>query len=379
MRILYDGLIYSSQSTGGINRYFNNIISRLPSHWTPSLAVRSCDNIRYPCHPRFRLLRHRPLRVFPKTRVFYWLDKYYFQPFRLRTHPHIFHPTYYYLLNHQQLDAYKCPIVLTVWDMINEIFSEQLDPTGHYARMKKKALFSAQALICISENTKKDLLERYALPEDTISVIHLASEIDESYSYGPELIPDAPYYLYVGSRAPYKNFQGALKALAKAVSVRSDVRLCVVGRPFSREEEILIHSLKLDSSILHYGLSDDRHLAKLYRNSLALIYPSFYEGFGIPPLEAMSCGTVVVASHSSSLPEVVGDGGILFDPRRHDDLADILLFLLDNPSKRDHFIAKGKQQAQKFSWEHTVSQTLDVYQSLIKRQEAVNATLTKHK
>jgi glycosyltransferase involved in cell wall biosynthesis len=105
----------------------------------------------------------------------------------------------------------------------------------------------------------------------------------------------------------------------------------------------------------------DRHLAKLYRCSMAFIYPSLYEGFGIPALEAMSCGTPVIASNTSSIPEVVGDAGILFNPESSDDLADILMSVLDNPLERDRLIARGLKRSAMFSWDRTVAQTLDVY------------------
>ncbi|NEQ19657.1 MAG: glycosyltransferase family 4 protein [Microcoleus sp. SIO2G3] len=207
-------------------------------------------------------------------------------------------------------------------------------------------------------------LERYSLPEDKITVTYLAGEIDASLSYGSEPVPTQPYYLYVGSRTSYKNFDGLLAAFAKVASVHSEVRLCVVGSPFNQTEQQLIADLKLSDRIEHYGYASDRQLAKLYRCSVAFVYPSLYEGFGIPPLEAMSCGTVAVASNTSSIPEVVGDAGLLFDPKAIGDLADILLFLLDNPIERDRLIEKGYKRAKAFSWDKTALQTLEVYRSV---------------
>ena len=124
--------------------------------------------------------------------------------------------------------------------------------------------------------------------------------------------------------------------------------------------------MKLSGHIEHYEYVCDRHLAKLYRCSVAFVYPSLYEGFGIPPLEAMSCKTPVVAANCSSIPEVVGDAGLLFNPKATGDLADILLLLLDSPKERDRLIAKGHQRAQMFSWDKTVAQTVDVYRSVSK-------------
>jgi glycosyltransferase involved in cell wall biosynthesis len=239
-----------------------------------------------------------------------------------------------------------------------------MDPTGDHSQEKLRAIEAAQAIICISENTKKDLLERYPRLENKVKVTYLASEIDASLSYGPEQIPARPYYLYVGSRSSYKNFEGLLVAFAKAVSVKPDVVLCVVGQPFDEVEGKLIAQFRLSDHIEHYNHVSDSHLAKLYRCSVALVYPSLYEGFGIPVLEAMSCETVVVASNTSSLPEVVGDAGILFNPRSCNDLTDILISLLSDPKQRQGVIAKGTRRAKEFTWDKTALQTLDVYRSV---------------
>jgi glycosyltransferase involved in cell wall biosynthesis len=123
--------------------------------------------------------------------------------------------------------------------------------------------------------------------------------------------------------------------------------------------------LNLANRIHHYQHASDTHLAKLYRHSVAFVYPSLYQGFGIPPLEAMACGTAVVAADSSSIPEVVGDAGILFPPQAAGDLADILLDLLDSPSQRDRLVAKGADRYQKFSWDTTAATTVGVYRSLL--------------
>lgn len=363
MRILYDGQIYALQKAGGINRYFANLINRLPKNFTPILTTLQPQVLNYPVHPNLERFLYKRFDFRPR-RVSQWFEKYYFRAVTTLSHPNVIHPTYYTLLTRQEIDKYRCPVVLTVWDMIHERFYEQIDPTGQQAEEKRKAIHMAQAIICISENTKKDLLERYSLPENRVTVTYLASEIDASLSDGSEPVSSRPYYLYVGTRYSYKNFDGLLTAFAKAVSVQPDIALCVVGSLFNKTEEKLIADLKLTDHIEHYGYASDRHLAKLYRCSVAFVYPSLYEGFGIPPLEAMSCGTVAVASNCSSIPEVVGDAGLLFNPRATGDLADILLFLLDNPTERDRLIAKGYERAKAFSWDKTVAQTLDVYRSV---------------
>jgi glycosyltransferase involved in cell wall biosynthesis len=364
MRILYDGQIYSQQTTGGINRSFANIIDRLPPDAYPTLTTPYRNNkLHYPTHPNLQLREFRdfrPFRISHKIRneYFRWIE--HSKPFD------IIHPTYYFRLTQESFTRIRRPLVITVWDMIHELFSSTLDIEGATIRAKQSAIQAADAIICISENTKIDLLKYFPDAESKTVVIHLASEFNINWSYGADIVPEKPYFLYVGSRIrEYKNFDALLMAFSKVVSINSDILLCIVGAPFNYEEQQQITELKLIDNIQHYCYASDSHLAKLYRCSIAFVYPSLYEGFGIPPLEAMACGTVVVAANSSSIPEVVGDAGVLFEPNATNDLADILLNLLNSPGERTQLITKGFEQNQKFSWDKTAAQTLAVYQSVL--------------
>jgi len=367
MRILYDGQVYSMQATGGINRYFANIIGRLPLDYSPTLVVNHERGVSYPSHPNLELYRFGNLRLQDFS---YRLSRLgaRFEDALLRRRLadekfDLFHPTYYSLLT-ARFNRRPCPTVITVWDMIHELFSKQMDPTGQYSEEKKRAIMSAQHVICISESTKKDLLEIYRLNEASVSVTPLASDIDVTMSHGPERTPDRPYYLYVGSRDKYKNFEGLLRVFARVVSIKPDLDLAVAGRNLTESEKRLIDELKLSGHMKCFIYPSDDHLAKLYRCALALVYPSLYEGFGIPPLEAMSCGTVAVVSNVSSLPEVVGGAGVLFDPTSGDELADILITLAENESRRQELIEKGLKRVQRFGWDKTVARTLEIYRSL---------------
>ena len=362
MRVLYDGNIYLIQAAGGVNRYFANLISRLPTTITPHLTTAQSGEVAYPVHPNLRMHRFKRFRP---AGLSYRLEQRYFDYVASAHRFDVAHPTYYTLLTRREVKDYRCPVVITVWDMIHELFAAELDPTGRQADEKRRAVMAADAVICISENTRNDLLERYSLPEDKVKVTHLASDLDPSLAHGPDPVPSRPYFLYVGRRYGYKNFDGLLKAFAKARSVRAEIGLCVVGAPFNDTEQKLLDDLKVTEGIDHYGPVGDAHLAKLYRCSVAFVYPSFYEGFGIPPLEAMSCGTAVIASNSSSLPEVVGDGGMLFDPASVNDLADLLLLVYDDESARARLIAKGHERTKTFCWDQTVAQTVEIYRSLV--------------
>ncbi len=363
MRILYDGYIYSMQVAGGINRYFANIIQKLPSDVTPTLTTCRSIQVNAPTHPRLKTFTY-PRGMKPR-RVSDPLEKHYFRAIPALHRFDVQHPTYYLQLTDRPFSNSNGSLVITVHDMIHELLADSIDPKGYTTRAKKDAIHAAHRLICVSENTKSDLLKIYPEVEDKTVVIYEASELSQEQAYGEESVPSQPYFLHVGSRSKeYKNFDTLLVAFSKAASVDDDILLCVVGPPFNESEQRQIAELKLTNRIDYYGYASDNHLAKLYRCSTAFVYPSLYEGFGIPPLEAMACGSVVVASNASSIPEVVGDAGILFDPTSVGDLADILLQVLESSTERDRLIQKGHQRAKAFSWEKTAQQTLAVYRSL---------------
>jgi glycosyltransferase involved in cell wall biosynthesis len=360
MRVLYDGLIYETQVAGGINRYFSNIIGRLPENFVPLLVGGQQRTVNYPVHSKLRISDLNPFSFRPSRIAHRW-NIYYRDHLEFFSRPNLAHPTYYSLLTGRPVSEYRCPVVITVWDMIYERFSKSMDPTGQIADKKRRAIQAAHAIICISENTKNDLNEYYRVPANKIKVTHLASEIDEKMAGGSELIPERPYYLYVGSRASYKNFDGLLKAFSNAVSARPEIALCTVGSPFTEAEKSLIAELKLTANVVNYDWPTDCHLAKLYHHSVAFVYPSLYEGFGITLVEAMSCATPVIASNSSSIPEVVDDAALLVDPGAVDDLTDALLLLLEKPAERARLVERGRNRSKLFSWDKTAAQTLEVY------------------
>lgn len=363
MKILYDGQIYALQTTGGINRYFSNIINLLPKEIYSTLTVlHRKDKLHYPVHSNLTLKNFwefRPRRISQPIRA------RYFQRISNHSSFNIHHPTYYSRLSQDSFRTIRAPLVITVYDMIHELFGDAIEPGGNTIRAKQDAITAADAILCISHSTKADLLKFFPNVESKTTVTHLASEFHADWAYGDEPVPSEPYLLYVGGRTKaYKNFDTLLIAFSKAASINSEIHLAIVGAPLNNEEQHLIAQLKLAHRIKYYQHINDTHLAKLYRCARAFIYPSIYEGFGIPPLEAMTCGTVVIAADSSSIPEVVGDAAILFQPKAVNDLTDILIDVLDSPILCEQLIAKGRKQAQKFSWNKTVEQTVQVYRAL---------------
>jgi glycosyltransferase involved in cell wall biosynthesis len=245
--------------------------------------------------------------------------------------------------------------------MIMELFQDKINNSDDHIKWKADAIRHANSIICVSENTKTDLLKFFPQVEDKISVIYEGSEVSYNDSLGNEPVPKEPYFLYVGSRAVYKNFHLLLQAFPKVLGVKKNLKLGIVGSPLSTEEKKLIGELGINENIEYFGYVSSQHLAKLYRCSIALVYPSLYEGFGLPPLEAMTCGTAVIAANISSVPEIVGDAGLLIDPYSETELIDSMLSLLQDSSAREKLIQNGISRAKNFSWDDNVNKIVDLY------------------
>jgi glycosyltransferase involved in cell wall biosynthesis len=369
MRIIFDGGIYDIQQTGGVNRYFANLIGNLPEYCQP-LLIASTRPQELPERSNFELEIGRALGLFS------WLkpvDKRgrakACRRIYAKYRPQVFHPTYYRSVMRNQFKNLNCPLVVTVYDMIHEKFRTEIKHSEKQIKLKKIAVSRADRIICISESTKNDLLSFYNVDEAKVDVIYLASEFRKPAGQGNARQSD--YFLFVGGRSEYKNFDVLLRAMVQIKKCSPRLRLKCVGPPFQQHELLQIHSLGLSEQIEDCGRVTDSQLARLYAESIAFIYPSKYEGFGIPLLEAMQCGTPVIASNRSSFPEVIDDAGLLFDPENSDDLAGKMVALVREPQRRESLIEKGLSRAKKFSWAKTASQTVEAYQ---KAAQAIHAS-----
>lgn len=364
MRILYDGEIFSGQAYGGINTYFLNLLSRFPNSFDANVLISDSSLAAFPRFPRVKYDYIQSSKLWPKT-IGKWHDHCSYKRRLRNLSADIIHPTYYSLLTGISVEKIRGPIVVTVWDMIHELYAQHYDPDGTKSAAKKKAIMAASAIICISENTKKDLMTIYKVPESKIWVTLLAPGIVmpalNENSAGAE---GSSYFLYVGGRKYHKNFTGLLNAFSRVVSSIPDVSLCVVGRPFQEHELKQIYALGLTGRVINKGGVCDEDLATLYSRSLALVYPSLYEGFGIPPLEAMACGSVAIVANRSSIPEVVGQAAILFDPDLDGDLEDKLFEVVRKPALRSFYISAGKEWVKQFSWNKTADQTFQIYKTV---------------
>jgi glycosyltransferase involved in cell wall biosynthesis len=197
-------------------------------------------------------------------------------------------------------------------------------------------------------------------------VVYLAASISKTLA-SSNLKVDLPenYILFVGNRDFYKNFGNFILAVEPPLKEHKDLFLiCAGGGIFTKEEEKFFQSKQVESKILHKD-ADDKTLATLYANALAFIFPTLYEGFGIPVLEAMNCDCPVIMSNTSSLPEVGGDAAVYFDPTNMDDMTEKIESVVFNNELREELIHKAVLQRNKFSFEKTARQTLEVYKKLI--------------
>jgi glycosyltransferase involved in cell wall biosynthesis len=275
-----------------------------------------------------------------------------------RSKPDLYHQTYY----SNVAPAYAGHRVVTVLDMIHERFPEHFSPHDKTSRIKREAVARAEGVVCISHSTKRDLMDLFQVPEHKIKVIYLGNSLTQAATDSPPL--DAPYILYVGLREHYKNFESLARAYASSAALCREFKLvCFGGGPFNAAEKTELTLLGISGNVLHIT-GDDGLLASLYAHASVFVYPSLYEGFGIPPLEAMHYGCPVLASNASSIPEVIGDAGLYFDPTDPDDLQQKLEEMLGNASLQNKLRQSGHAQEQKFSWDICALETARYYQTL---------------
>ena len=223
----------------------------------------------------------------------------------------------------------------------------------------------AAAIIAVSEQTKKDVMRLLNVPDNKIFVIYHGGPELQKKKYKNSII-DSPYFLYVGGRGAYKNFPMLLTAFAKFVFYNPEVKLVCTGSCFSKQEKRLINSLNLNKSIIQM-FANDTILSILYSHAIAFIYPSLYEGFGMPILEAYAHDCPVILSHCSCFPEIAGNAATYFNVNNSlSDIVDKLQQLYNMTSdERNLLINAGRERLYHYSWEQSAKQLAILYESLL--------------
>lgn len=367
MQILFDHQKFTDQNYGGITRYFANLALNLhnleqdikiiaPIHSNEYLLDLS-HNIVVGRYTNFS--PHRLRNVLSKANTH--LSQYY----ERRYNPDIVHETYY---SDTRILKSKCKRVLTVYDMIHERFNSSFSSTDNTIALKKKAISRADHIIAISDSTKKDLIEMYNIDEKKITTIHLSwsESIIKANIKNKKPIIDRPYLLYVGARAGYKNFNSLVKSLSLSKKLKNNINLISFGGPsFDNEELKMMNDLNFDKNQIIHMKGDDSLLANLYQNAIAFIFPSFYEGFGIPPLEAMANKCPVISSNTSVMPEVIGNAAEYFNPDSVENLMYAIEKVVFSDIRKKELIQLGLDRVKLFSWKKCSNQTLSLYKTLL--------------
>ncbi|BBY00487.1 glycosyl transferase family 1 [Mycobacterium seoulense] len=275
--------------------------------------------------------------------------------------PDIVHETYFAI---KPLGKARRRIV-TVHDMIHELFAAEFADAARVTAAKRAAVDRADHIICVSENTRQDLLRLYGVEPERTSVVHLGYSLTAQRS-DPKADSGKgrPSLLYVGSRKGYKNFGTLLEAYGRSPTLREFELIAFGGGPFLPDEYEAINRLGIADRV-RFASGSDRELAARYQAATAFIFPSKYEGFGLPPLEAMSHGCPVVCSHAGSIPEVVGDAGVYFDPNNAEELRMAVELVATTKELQADLRARGYQRITAFSWDQCAAATARIYRNII--------------
>lgn len=369
LKIAFDQQVFLLQAYGGISRYICSLakeLSLLPSMDTKIIApLHFNENLQQLSDKRLVLGRKAP--VIPKTfRLVSAISTQFAHLEMRRFKPDIIHETYF---SNEDYCPRNTKRVVTVYDMIHEKFSETLPKSEVTTLAKRAATLRADHVICISHSTRRDLIELFGIPEEKISVVHLACDpiiATESAVNRVAGLSVRPYLLYVGSRGGYKNFSGLLRAYASSNILKREFSIVAFGGGvFDVAEMALMRELGIDADRVHHIGGGDDILASLYKKASVFVYPSLYEGFGIPPLEAMSLGCPVITSNTSSLPEVVGDAGRYFDSNSLESLRVSIEDVVLSESTRADLIERGYKRNSAFSWKRCASETAAIYRSIV--------------
>lgn len=364
MIVTYDHQIFSYQRTGGISRYFCEIASLLHKDDDfkvdiPLLVYNNLYLNGMDCSGYFlgNINFRGKTRLIYKANMILTKYKMKFQ----NSSFDIAHPTYYdpYILDYLG----GKPMVLTIYDMTHEKFPEFFPPNDKTTENKRRLASRADRILAISESTKRDVVEIFNIPEDKVVVTHLASSFDGIAHISNDRICAERYILFVGSRVGYKNFNHLVIAMGAIQTKHKDILLlCIGGGAFTQKEEELLAKHKVKATQLD---ASDSMLASAYSHAEVFVFPSLYEGFGLPVLEAFSFGCPVCISNTSSLPEVAGGGALMFDPLSSENMIDTILTVLEDNSLAANMAQRGRNRLKEFSWAKTTQATKLVYKELI--------------
>lgn len=372
MKVLIDGDTLFNYRTG-IGNYTHNLLS--------NFGQITCSNVDISVVMRKKLLKgSMDIAKYDCVNVYKSEQRNYSK--------HLPYPTGYWRMDNFDLyhepnyipRAFKGKTVNTIHDMSHILFP-QYHPYKRIMKFKiySKSLQRSDKIITVSMNSRSEILDLLKVPEHKVRVTYEGA----SEAYRPLIVPNEKsnmirslykirghFLLYVGTIEPRKNLLRLIEAFNLAIKQLPssfDMNLVIAGGKGWLYDEIFnrVRELGIEGKVVFTGYVIDEHLPFLYNMAQSFVYPSIYEGFGLPPLEAMSCGLPVISSNTSSIPEVVGDAGILVNPYNVHDLAEAIYKVVDSSSLRAELSKKGLLQANKFSWKKCAEETINIYKECL--------------
>lgn len=383
MKVLYDYQAFEMQTHGGVSRCFAEIYSHMPNDITATIGIKGTNN-EYLLSKGFKYWGpsyNRFLSSFPFSHdclpfsIYEKLISKYCQKRIARNHKYckhllsngkidIFHPTYF---DDWFLECIgEIPFVLTIHDMIPELYPQFFNCDDKQIVMKRKLAPLARKIIAVSENTKNDIINLLGITGKNIEVVYHGAT-DLNYTYTKESPFSLPYILYVGKRFGYKNFTLFLKSFANITKYINKLLLVCIGKPFDHDENNLIELLGVKDKTISIYVKKDYDLMNLYHHALCFVYPSEYEGFGIPILEAFQADCPVLLNKKSCFPEIAGDAALYFTmDNEHNNFDKIFLDFYKNYNDiRSHLLQKQRARLNYYSWRKTSAKLAEIYKSII--------------
>lgn len=368
-KIGIDARMYGSQFTG-IGRYNFELIQHLAEMDTENQYV---VFLRKEAFQSFECPNDRFTKVLADFPHYSFSEQFKF--LRLLNHYH------FDLVHFTHFNAplfYRRPYIVTIHDLTLSFFpGKKMNHFAYrlaYQLLLRVVVRRARKIIAVSHHTKKDLKKILAVPDEKIQVIYNGVNTDfaqPSSTSRPDLMKklglQKPYFLYTGVWRDHKNIVGMIKTFYQFnAAVGEQYELVITGRhnPTYHEIPDTVRELKAENTVHLVGMVSEEDLKALYQNAFCYVFPSFYEGFGLPPLEAMQSGTPVIASSQSSIPEICGEGNALFfDPYKIEDMADKMRLISTDPAIRQRLIDRGFERVKQFSWSQMAREILFLYQT----------------
>ncbi|MEI6075621.1 MAG: glycosyltransferase family 1 protein [Verrucomicrobiota bacterium] len=356
MKVFYDFQIFSLQRRGGISRYFSSLWGELQKHKDFSGELFLGINQTEMDAEIKSVIRINGFRLkdpqWPKTwRLTRRLNTWLCQRQLCKSAAQIYHPTQNWLPQ----DLRGKTLVITIHDLIYELMPERFAPADPAFLWRPEAIKRAKIILTVSENTKRDLCRIYHVAPSKVFVSPLGCSLTAALKVPKGKTGEKPFLLYVGDRAGYKNFKLLMDVWRRSALLRGGFQLvCFGGAEPTLEESSLPGDVR-------FCRGDDLMLSELYRTATALVYPSLYEGFGFPVLEAFEFGCPVLTTGCGSLREVAGQAAIYFNPHEADSLLSAITTIINDPARRSAVIAEGHRQKKQFSWQRCAAVTRQAY------------------